>query len=88
MMSSIKVHTPRAEASLRHAHAQAERLANDPSACIALWESLWVPAVAPHLQAEARRLFRQYIVDPQFRLEFALDAYRSALQLYEEGAFE
>ena len=91
-MTDIKAHgpphSPRAEESIRHAHAEAYRLGNDPAACIDLWERVGLPFVAPALRDEARRVFRQNIVDPQFRLEFVLDAYQSALKLYEEGAFE
>jgi len=60
--------TPRAEAALRRANAEAYRLAADPARCIAMWERLAIPLIAPAIRAEAKQTFREYIVDDQFRL--------------------
>ena len=39
-------------------------------------------------RAEAEAFFHDAVRDPQFRLDFAIFAYRGALKLYAEGALD
>jgi hypothetical protein len=80
--------TPQAEAKLRHAQAEFQRLAADPAACMEVFTHTVLPMLPQSKRPAALTAFRAFVHDPQRRLEFATWSYQGALQLYEEGALD
>jgi hypothetical protein len=87
-MSDSRPRTPRAEERIRLAQLRAAELSGNPDGCIALWEAVGLPLVAPALRDAARAAFLRNIQDAQFRSVFALWACQNALKLYEQGALD
>lgn len=80
--------TPKAEEAILKARQRMEQLISDPAECVAMWEEVGLPLVAPETQTQAREEFRHHIQDQQFRLQFAIWCFQGTLKLYDEGALD